>query len=196
VTATLVWATVAYKVARLRPATGSTGPPGSGRRARRDLASYALVCCLSAGAAAVTLQISVVGGPIDRIAGITITQLFAATLVIVGTCAFQIFVVCVNDPQPSARRRVRPRLLTAVVAIAVTATTFILAPATRPGELPSLANPFAAVHVVAYAAYMGIGAFDVSRLAMRFARLGDRSLLRLGLYMVSEPFRVTVCDSG
>ena len=185
VTATLVWATVAYKVARLRPATGSTGSPASGRRARHDLASYALVCCLSAGAAAVTLQISVVGGPIDRIAGINITQLVAATLVIAGTCAFQIFVVCVNDPQPSARRRARPRLLTAAVAIAVTATTFILAPATRPGEVPALADPFAAAHVVAYAAYMGIGAIDVSRLAMRFARLGDRSLLRLGLYMVS-----------
>jgi hypothetical protein len=84
---------------------------------------------LSAGAAAVTLQVSVVGGPIDRIAGINLTQLVAATLVIVGTCALQIFVVCVNDPQPSARRRVRPRLLTATLAIAVTATAFVLAPA-------------------------------------------------------------------
>lgn len=173
-TACVVWLGAIYKLVRTK-----RGAPGTA-------ASYALVCCLAALAIALTLQVTFVYGAIEALTGRTdVGSLIAVPLVIAGTCAYQVLMVFINDPHASARRRVRPRVTTAAVAAAAATTALALSSAARPGAQAATEDPFGSAAVVLYCGYIGFGAFDVSRLALRFTRLGDRNLLRLGLYMVS-----------
>jgi hypothetical protein len=173
-TACVVWLGAVYKLVRTK-----RGAPGTA-------ASYALVCCLAALATALTLQVTAVYRAVEQLTGRTDAgQLIAVLLVIAGTCAYQVLMVFINDPHASARRRVRPRVTAAVIAGTAATIALTLSPAARPGAQPATDDPFGAAAVVLYCGYIGYGAVDVARLALRFTRLGDRNLLRLGLYMVS-----------
>jgi hypothetical protein len=171
-TALMVWVIAAYKLVRIPRGAASAAP-------------YALVACLVTLATALTLQPASVQLAIDRLLGPKATLIIGEVLVVAGTCSYQVLMLAINDPRASAWRRARPRVVLAATASVAMVILFILSPATDSAVRPWTEDPATAGHVAIYAAYLAGGAIDVARLAHRFVRLGDRDLLRLGLYMVT-----------
>jgi hypothetical protein len=175
-TAVIVGGCALYKIRQVRRGSAAAG------------ASYALVSCLVTLTTALTLQLHAVDHVVDQILGRGLaSNAIGPALAIIGGCGYQCFVIIINDPL-AAGPRCRLRVVLAAATVVVLVSLVAADPAGRagPGEGQYYADhPTGVLTQTGYDMYMAFAAYDIARLAIRFTRLGDRPLLRLGLLMVS-----------
>jgi hypothetical protein len=170
--ALLTWTAVIFKLSALRRS------PGNPARRAYWLAMFTL-------ALALTVLLPPVHLAIDRAAGIpNLARLLGHGLALAASWAVQAFLVHLNYPGVSARRKTRRYGWGLAGTLVLMATLFALAPVDdetmnfmgRYAEAPLMLE-----YWLAFLAYLGLAQWNVARLSWRYARLTDRPTLSLGL---------------
>ena len=172
--ALLAWATVGYRVLRVRR-------HGSGTPAR-----YAVTSAVALLAITFTVSVPAVWSLADRISGIANIAALIAHLCLVGfSITIQLLLIWWAHPAEVARRLTRRRLRLLPVVVLVLFGLFLAAGPTESHNTDFVATytsrPLFAVYLLAYLAAFGAGLVDTIRICWPYARLVGPGTLRTGL---------------
>ncbi|BCY13434.1 MAB_1171c family putative transporter [Actinoplanes sp. L3-i22] len=155
-------------------------------RRRRDVKSLAFVGSFLALSMTFGLATPAIWARVDALAGApNVAGVLSQCLVVVYTFCIQLVLINWLDPE-TAHRRVRWRLVLAVVAIAAMVALFLQADIGREetrGWMADVASiPLMGIYMVIYLTTFLIGRIDVIRLCVSYGPAAGRLWLRRGLY--------------
>ena len=140
-------------------------------------------------ALSLTLLISPVYFAVDSLLGApNIARLLTHSLALVASWSVQAFLAYLNGPEAQAHRHVRRSGWVLLVAVALMAVFFFLAPVDEEAMdfVTRYANaPFVLEYRLVFLVYLGFALFNVVRLSWGYARVADRPALDLGLRVVA-----------
>jgi len=172
----IAWAALLYKL------------PGFLRR-RDDLAQRACCSTLLCFALAMTILLPPLSSGLDRLTGVANLARFLGNAVgLVAVWQAQAFMAYLNHPEERAQSHVRWAGWLLLIALAVMASVFALAPVKHEASdfwRQYRAAPFMPVYRYAFLAYLGAALVHAAHLSWRNAGIADSPALIVGLRLVT-----------